>query len=71
MEDLFKVMGDVLNPNRQVEADNQDIKNKEFEENFKRRADAFHELVMIVENVKDRDDRKNLFIALKNYIQAI
>jgi len=70
MEDVFKAMGDALNPKCQVQADNEDIKNKEFEENFNKRADAFHQLVKIVEQVKDKDDRLNLFIALQNYIQC-
>jgi len=63
MEDVFKVMGDALNPNKQAEI-------KATEENFNKRADAFHQLVKIVEQVKDKDDRLNLFIALQNYIQC-
>jgi hypothetical protein len=43
---------------------------KATEENFNKRADAFHQLVKIVEQVKDKDDRLNLFISLQNYIQC-
>lgn len=57
MEDLFKVMGDAFNPNKE-------------EEKFNKRADALYLLVKIVEQVKDKDDRLNLFIALQNYIQC-
>jgi hypothetical protein len=55
MEDLFKVMGDALNPNKEPEK-------------LSKRAEAFHELVKIVENVKDNDDRLKLYLALRNYI---
>jgi len=48
----------------------QDQEIKATEENFNKRADAFHQLVKIVEQVKDKDDRLNLFIALQNYIKC-
>ena len=65
MEDVFKSMGDALNPNCQKEANI-----KATEDNLNKRAEAFHQLVKIVEQVKDKDDRLNLFIALQNYIQC-
>ena len=57
MEDIFKVMGDALNPKKE-------------EEKFNKRADAFLELVKVMEKVKDKDDRLKLYLALQNYIQC-
>ncbi|CAB4161973.1 hypothetical protein UFOVP778_19 [uncultured Caudovirales phage] len=65
MEDVFKAMGDALNPNCQVKADNKTTDYK-----FNARAEAFNEIIKVMEQVKDKEDRLKLFLALQNYILA-
>ena len=52
---------DQLYPNGQSETDNKDIN---------ARAEAFYEIVKVMEQVSDSTDRIKLYLALQNYIQA-
>jgi len=61
MEDVFKAMGDALNPSRQVQTDNDDI-------NI--RAKAFRELMESLARITISSDRIDVMIKLANYISS-
>lgn len=61
MEDVFKAMGDALNPTRQVQTDNDDIK----DENL-----LFHEVMQTIQEIPDVHLRIKLMDKLTAYINA-
>ena len=60
MEDVFKAMGDILNPNNQVETDKTDI-----------RDNAFKDLINAINDIKDSDIKINLLFKLSKYITTL
>jgi hypothetical protein len=54
MENVFQQLGDVLNPNP--------------DQKLIDRAEAFNDIVKVMEQVKDPEDRLKLYLALRNYI---
>jgi hypothetical protein len=59
MEDLFKALGDALNPTRQVQTDNDDIKDTNT---------AFHEVMQTIQEIPDVHLRIKLMDKLTAYI---
>jgi hypothetical protein len=61
MEDLFKVMGDALNPNCQLEADIKPIIDRQ---------DAFDALLKAIDEITDMQIRINLRDRMIDYINS-
>jgi hypothetical protein len=61
MEDLFKVMGDALNPNCQVKADTKPIIDRQ---------DAFYSLLKAIDEINDMQIRMNIRDRMIDYINS-
>lgn len=61
MEDLFKVMGDALNPNCQVQADEKPIIDRE---------NAFTALLKAIDEINDQKIRMNIRDKMIDYINS-
>jgi len=61
MEDVFKAMGDALNPNCQVQADENPIIDRQ---------DAFYALLKAIDEINDMQIRMNIRDKMIDYINS-
>jgi len=61
MEDVFKAMGDALNPNCQVQADEKPIIDRQ---------DAFYALLKAIDEINDMQIRMNIRDKMIDYINS-